>query len=238
MKIAFLYTDESQLSIPSPMEGPVDYFLCNDFTPDMAMNFTHIVTPNMRNNNDFLARLGAQIQRQPITNIQRISDPHHFVQPVFSGTVLRTVFSQLYPILLSFDAPIAKDNHSRQLHDARIVVGGGKGLQNAENFKLVEDLAEAIGGTYGATLDVIQAGWADSDTQIGQTGTSIAPQLYLACGISGAAHHVAGIRRAKTVVAINTNPNAAIFQHADYGFVGDVLQILPRLIACFKSKST
>jgi electron transfer flavoprotein alpha subunit len=117
------------------------------------------------------------------------------------------------------------------LTEAQRVVAGGRGLKAPENLKVLEDLADALGGAVGVSRAVVDAGWADHALQVGKSGKTVSPALYVVAGVSGAVHHTMGMDTAKVVVAINTDPKAPIFQYADYGIVGDALQVLPALTA-------
>ena len=122
------------------------------------------------------------------------------------------------------------------IEDADVLVGGGRGLGEKDNFKLAEDLAEALGGAVAATRAVVDAGWYPYAAQIGQTGKTVAPKLYLAAGISGAIQHKVGMQSSENVLAINKDPNAPIFEFCDLGVVGDLHKIMPKLTEAIKAK--
>lgn len=115
------------------------------------------------------------------------------------------------------------------LTEAQTVVAGGRGLRSPENLKLLEDLADALGAAIGVSRAVVDAGWADHAIQVGKSGKTISPALYIVAGVSGAVHHTMGMDTANVVVAVNTDPRAPIFQYADYGIVGDAMQVLPAI---------
>jgi len=124
------------------------------------------------------------------------------------------------------------------IEDADVIVAGGRGLGGPENFTLVEELAKALGGAVGATRAVVDAGWYPYSTQVGQTGKTVSPKLYIACGISGAIQHKVGMQGSGVIVAINKDPNAPIFEFSDLGVVGDVHQVVPKLTELVKQRKS
>ena len=120
--------------------------------------------------------------------------------------------------------------NGKNIVDAEIIVAGGMGMKNKEGFELLQKLADILGGQVGATRKAVEAGLADVSVQIGQTGKTVTPKIYIACGISGAIQHLVGMNSAKQIIAINSDPNAPIFKNADYGIIGDVFEILPDII--------
>jgi electron transfer flavoprotein alpha subunit len=129
-----------------------------------------------------------------------------------------------------------EESEGPSIEDAEVVVAGGRGLGGPENFTLVEELAKALGGAVGATRAVVDAGWYPYSTQVGQTGKTVSPKLYIACGISGAIQHKVGMQSSSVIVAINKDSNAPIFEFADLGVVGDVHQVVPKLTELVKQR--
>ncbi|MFA6180289.1 MAG: electron transfer flavoprotein subunit alpha/FixB family protein, partial [Candidatus Methylopumilus sp.] len=122
-----------------------------------------------------------------------------------------------------------------QLPFADIIVSGGRGMKKPENFQLVWDLAQVLGAEVGATRPVVQAGWVDLERQVGQSGKTVRPKLYIAAGISGAIQHRVGMDASDVIIAINNDPNAPIFDFAHYGIIGNAMTILPALTEAFKA---
>lgn len=227
----------------------------------LAVRYPYVVSAASTFGKDVMPRLAARLDIQPVTDIVAIAGPTRFTRPIYAGNALETVTDSQERHVLTIRAsafrPAALDNaapiepvpapgvaalarflaaHRTQgdtpdLATAQIVVGGGVAVGSAEGFQLIEKLGRSLGAAVGATRAAVDAGYAPNDWQVGQTGKIIAPDLYIAIGISGALQHLAGIQGAKTIMAINADPEAPMMKLADIALVGDLFEIVPQLTA-------
>jgi len=226
----------------------------------LAVRYHYVVASAGSVGKDVVPRLAARLDLMPVTDVVKILGPTSFEHPIYAGNAVQTVTDTQDKHLLTLRAsafrPAAGGNaapiealdgsvqavarllssdrtesDTADLATAQIVVGGGIALGSAENFQLVENLAKKLGAAVGATRAAVDAGYAPNDWQVGQTGKIIAPDLYIAIGISGALQHLAGIQGAKKIVAINTDPEAPLVKLADIALIGDLFEIIPQLTA-------
>lgn len=225
----------------------------------LAPNYSHIVAAGSTTGKNIMPRLAALLDVEQMSDVMQIDAPDIFIRPFYAGNAMAKVQSEdtikvltirtsaFEPVSSSNQAPIesldiALENHqsrfvSQQLSQserpeltaAPVVISGGRGMKSAENFALLESIADKLGGAIGASRAAVDAGFVSNDLQVGQTGKIVAPDLYIAVGISGAIQHLAGMKDSKVVVAINQDAEAPIFDVADYGLVGDLFDILPEL---------
>ena len=231
----------------------------SDLVLSISDNYSHIVASATTTGKNFMPRVAALLDVAQISEIIAVVDADTFKRPIYAGNAIATVKSldskKVITVrassfdlqgeqsaaaitsidtvsdsqLSSFVSVEQTESERPELTAASVVISGGRGMQNGENFALLNGIADKLGAAIGASRAAVDAGFVPNDMQVGQTGKIVAPNLYIAVGISGAIQHLAGMKDSKVIVAINKDPDAPIFQVADYGLVADLFEVLPQL---------
>ena len=223
----------------------------------LARPYDAILAPATANGKNTLPRVAAKLDVPQISEILSVESPDTFRRPIYAGNAVQTIeakgLKKIITVRVAAFAAVPHDGNAQietvppaadpalsrfvseslsrserpELTGAKIVISGGRGLQSKDNFVLIERIADKLGAAVGASRAAVDAGFVPNDRQVGQTGKIVAPELYIAVGISGAIQHLAGMKDSKVIVAINKDENAPIFGVADYGLVGDLFEALP-----------
>ena len=225
----------------------------------VADQYDAILAPATTNGKNYLPRVAAKLDVPQISEIIKVVSPDTFERPIYAGNAIQTVqaagmkkiitvrttgfkaaadggngtienlATAADPGLSTFDSEALSQSERPELTSAKVVISGGRGLGSGENFALITTIADRLHAAVGASRAAVDAGYVPNDYQVGQTGKMVAPDLYLAIGISGAIQHLAGMKESKVIAAINKDEEAPIFQVADYGLVADLFQALPEM---------